>query len=81
MSAPAETQNLVFLLDDDITAEEKAHVKQSITNKGGKITNEPEIINAFFVTMPKQQNGFASLETLHEKISGVEVDGSVSTQK
>ncbi|KAJ2358872.1 hypothetical protein GGF43_000524, partial [Coemansia sp. RSA 2618] len=80
MGADAETQNLVFLLDDDITAEEKTSLKKSITDKGGKVTNEPELISALFVTMPKQDSGFAGLKTLHAKIADVEVDGGVTTQ-
>ncbi|KAJ2849953.1 hypothetical protein IWW36_002262 [Coemansia brasiliensis] len=79
----AETTNmqkLTILLDDSITNDEKNDIKKKISSQKGKITGEPEIINALFVEMPKNSAGFAGLKALHGKIKDVEVDGNVSTQ-
>ncbi|KAJ2451713.1 hypothetical protein EV183_003429 [Coemansia sp. RSA 2336] len=81
MSADAgNVQKLTILLDDSITSDEKNEIKQKITSQNGKITGEPEIINALFVEMPKSGAGLASLKALHGKIKDVEADGNVTTQ-
>ncbi|KAJ2388386.1 hypothetical protein H4S02_002894 [Coemansia sp. RSA 2611] len=78
MSQPME--KLTAMLDDGITDTEKSELRQKIKNQGGTITNESELINAFFVTMPKSQ-GFAGLKSLHSKIKDVEQDQQISAPK
>ncbi|KAJ2695854.1 hypothetical protein H4R19_005802 [Coemansia spiralis] len=79
MSSPSGTP-VIITFKEGATDDDKAKVRNSITQAGGTIGHEYELINSVSARLNDAQTGLVSLKEEHLSIEDIELDGIVTTQ-